>query len=153
MTLVSLGLALVLLAVIAVDMRLMRIPDALSAIPWVLFVVHVVLVGPGTWVLWQVGFAAIVFALGVLAFALNLMGGGDTKVLPGLALFVPLSALPAVMLTFAVALLVSIAAILLARRVAARPDHDWAVLREPDLPMGIPIGLAGLVLLVAAHFT
>lgn len=152
MIFVSACLALILLAIIVADMRLMRIPDILPLSLVVLFAVHVAVVGPGTWVLWQMGAAAVVFALGFIAFGLNLMGGGDTKVLPALVLFVPFPALSAAMLAFAAALILSIGAIVLLRRGFARPDHSWAILRETALPMGVPIGLSGLVLLAAATF-
>lgn len=141
-------LAAALLALIVLDLRFMRIPDQLVAAFLALFIVKVLAQGPGEWLLWQMGLAAVVFGACFVAFGLNLLGGGDAKVLPVLALFVPLGQLAPAMLLFSVALILSIAAVLACRRIWSHPDRSWAVLRERDLPMGLPMGLTGLALLL-----
>lgn len=142
---VELLLAAILVAIILCDVRMMRIPDLLTMLALFTFVLRIWTVGLGPWLLPQIALGGVVFALCLIAFALRLMGGGDTKMLPALALFVPVAALPSVLFAFSAALLLSIGAILLARRRFASPDHGWAVLRSTALPMGLPIGLAGLV--------
>lgn len=151
MMILTAALAVLLVVMIVTDLRLMRIPDVLTIGFVILFAAHAAVIGPGIWLVWQIGLAVAVFVLGFIAFGFNLMGGGDTKVLPALVLFVPISHLSAAMLVFAASLLISILTLLIVRRVWARPDHDWAAFRETALPMGLPIGITGLVLLTLAN--
>lgn len=145
MTPILVGLMALSLAIVISDLRLMRLPNVLTLLLLWLFVAKIAVVGPGSWLVPQLVLAAVVFALGFAGFAARMMGGGDAKVLPALALFVPPAALSQVLFGFAAALVLSVIAILLARRVAADPDSRWAVLRSAKLPMGVPMGLVGLV--------
>lgn len=143
MILVVVALICICALVVLFDLRLMRLPNALSLAVIALFAVQIMLVGFGPWVWQQVAFASVMFVLCFGAFALNFMGGGDAKVLPSLSLFIPIAALPQVLVGFGVVLLISIAVITFARRHLFDRNSAWAVLRSHKLPLGVPIGFTG----------
>lgn len=146
-----LALGAVLLAIIWCDLRYMKIPNLLVLVLVGLFVAKAMLMPDRVMLGEQLILAGAVFAIGFVMFALRLMGGGDTKVLPALVLFVPLAFLPQVMIVFSVMLILGTLAVIGLRRVlGAREASDWAFLRTKRMPMGLPIGLAGLVTLVLA---
>lgn len=80
---------------------------------------------------WQVGVGLLVFGIGVGLFAINAMGGGDVKLLGGLALWFP----PLPMLRLAI--IMSIAGGILT--VAMLLRHK---MKKSDEPLEVPYGLA-----------
>ena len=70
-----------LLYVAANDLREFRIRNELIAVLAALFFVHAGLSGRWVALHWNLGFAALVFAGMLWAYAQNLMGGGDLKLM------------------------------------------------------------------------
>ena len=70
------------------------------------------------------------------------------KILTVLSLFVPTSQLPEIMLVFSVCLIAGTGSVLFCRRIYATADSDWAFLGTRRMPMGLPIGMAGLTSLL-----
>lgn len=143
-------LAPVLLAVGYFDLRYMRIPNALSLIALAIFALCAALAPPDD-LMFRLGAAAAVLALGFIAFALGLVGGGDVKILACLVLFVPFAGLAQFAQNFALALSLGITVLLALRRVPALQRSSWRGFSERrGFPMGISIALAGLAYPVLA---
>lgn len=97
--LAGLGGGLLLLAALS-DLRRFEIPDALSIGLALLALLHLAVLPDGFLALLpaRLGGFALVFAAGVLLFALGVMGGGDVKLLSALALWTSLAGLPRLLL-------------------------------------------------------
>ena len=139
------ALIAILCAIIVYDLRHLRIPNALSILLLLLFAVLALWRADMGYAVQQVLLAVGVFAVCFAAFAARAMGGGDAKILPALSLFVPVSQIAEVLLLFAAVLFISICGVVVLRRTVGGPDRAWAVLRQPRFPMGLPIGLTGLI--------
>jgi len=95
--------------------------------------------GLGWWpgVALQLGIASIVFAIGIGLFALHAMGGGDVKLLGGLALWFP--GLTMLRLSIIMSIIGGILTVLMLVR------HKMSRSQAPlEIPYGIAISLAGL---------
>jgi len=86
---------------------------------------------------WQIGQAALLFALFTGLFALGMMGGGDVKMLGALALWLPL---PAVV-TLLVVMSLAGGVVTIATMGYHRFTHRAG---QPEIPYGVAIALAGL---------
>ncbi|KTT72840.1 peptidase [Sphingomonas endophytica] len=86
----------------------------------------------------QVGGAALVFALFVVAFALGQMGGGDVKLIGALALWLP----PMHLLDMLLAMSLIGGALTLAMLIERRLRQDSAAV---EVPYGVAIAIAGLL--------
>lgn len=140
-------IAPVLVAVAYFDLRYMRIPNALSivAVCGFLFLAWLLAL-PTEELLARFAVAGGVFAVGFLAFALRLVGGGDVKILSALMLYVPVMSLNLFAFVFAAALVVGLSLIITLRHVPVLRRSGWQSLRrDREFPMGISIALAGLV--------
>lgn len=142
---VAFVLAALCAVIVYMDLRYMRIPDWISLGAIVLFVVWVVIDYPSVPVMARLATATIMFAVCFGLFAARIMGGGDTKVLPALGLFIPLAGLPQVMILFALCLLASIGFIVGLRKIVDSETAGWAAFKTQKLPMGVAIGLTGLI--------
>ncbi len=138
-------LAPVLLAVAWSDLRHMRIPNTLSIIALVLFVLSAIVLPPPDIVV-RVVVAAVVFAIGFAGFSLGLWGGGDVKILAALLLFIPVTTLQLFCYVFSASMLAGICVILGLRRIPAVEGLGWkSVSGSTKFPMGISIATAGLL--------
>lgn len=137
-------LAPVLLMVFYFDLRYLRIPDALTLIAIVLFVLTVPLLDLGE-AGWRILGAALVFAIGFAMFAVRLVGGGDVKFLAALMLFVPSHSYPLFMLNFSATLILGIAIILTLRVAPVFQGGQFISIKAKSrFPMGISIAVTGL---------
>ena len=123
------------------DLRRLRIPNwcALAAIA----IFAVSLPSLPDWPL-RLAAGAVVLVIGMALWARGFFGGGDVKILAGLALLIPSAHWSIFLFTLAACLAIGMAAILALR--SRRPDAPtgWAVIdAEDDVPMGFPIALAG----------
>lgn len=136
-----------LVAMAVADMAWMRIPNALVLTMIALFAVSAPMSLTLEETIFRIAVAVAVFGIGFVAFALNVVAGGDVKALAALMLFVPSSALTAFGFTFSAALLVAIAITLALRRLVGSPESRFVSLATGSgIPMGVGIALAGLVL-------
>lgn len=125
------------------DLRRLRIPNAASLALVGLFGAAMILDTPPDWFA-RMAAAAMIFALGFLAFARGLIGAGDVKLLSALILLVPFAEIHLFCYLLAAMLLAGIGFMLAAKRLAGSLAEGWDSLR-PDrrIPMGISIALAG----------
>ena len=170
-------LACLLITGAMTDIESRRIPNWLTASVAALYGLHVVVSPiPVDWVAaFLVGGA--VFAVGFLCFAFNVMGGGDVKLLAGLALWAGVDHIAALLLVTALAGGLLAIVTLIAQRfttspfwVLAAPLHDLAARVFPktvgskdalsdtvssagehqtSLPYGVAIAAGGFTVIVA----
>lgn len=139
-------LGVLLAAVIYFDLRFMRLPNVLSLAFVLVFAATVAWTLPMEELLWRLGIGLAVLVVGIAANALRLLGGGDVKVLAALVLFFPRAELLSFTYIFCISMIVGIVLLLAIRRALRRYDPAWRGLREGGkYPMGISIGLAGLI--------
>lgn len=144
----------VLISAAVTDVMTYTIPNRL--ILWLMagYAVLAPLAGLGTReIMVSLGAAAMVFFATVAAFALGWMGAGDSKLLTVAALWLgPQVAVPFLILTMVLGGLVALMLLTL-RAVPAgylRGAGDWMTRlhdRNAGVPYGLPIGLAGLMML------
>jgi prepilin peptidase CpaA len=121
------------------DLRSFRIPNRDSVILVAAFGLDAALSGPavlGQLVLAHGGVALAVFAAGAGLFALNVWGGGDVKLLTGVALWTGFAGLSRVLLVMALVGGVLAAMVMLWRRLG------WSATGR--VPYGVAIAAAGL---------
>lgn len=139
-----------LIAVILYDLRFMRLPNALALLFVLVFVAGLPMVPSLEAVGWQVLAALLVFCAGLAANAAGVLGGGDVKILAALVLNIPVGGLLMFVFVFCVCLFFGILGLQLVRR-ALSGGTGWRALNEQErYPVGLSIGLAGLIYLVLA---
>lgn len=159
MTLVTIGLALALMAAAVRDLQSRIIPNGLVAAVLALALARAALGG----FLFTAGHllaVAVLFMACVGLFATGAIGGGDAKLLPATALALPLGAWPAFLtataLSGGVIALVMLAAGRLGRRLAARAPATGGAAAHPahgndaqdeGVPYGVAIATGALVAL------
>lgn len=137
-------IAPLLVAAIYFDLRYLRIPNLISIALVGVFAAYAFVAAPDD-LLTRLLVAAVVFALGFLAFAARLVGGGDVKLLPALLLFIPADGLILFANLFSAALLIGVAIVVALRRSRLAGASGWKSLSQPRaFPMGLSIGFAGL---------
>lgn len=143
------GLVPLLLATILYDLRYLRLPNAISLLMLLLFVLWAPFALAPSQILWRAVVAGVVLGIGLGAFAARLIGGGDVKVLAALMLFLPLRGLPHYFLAFGLCLLAGTAMVLALRRTPLAKASRWQVLTATGrFPVGLAIGGAGLIFLM-----
>lgn len=131
----------VLLAIAAVgDARRYVIPNWLCGAVAVLSLPYWLAQGLPVWpgFAWQLGFAAVVFAVFAGLFALGWMGGGDVKLIAALALWLPVDRFLSMMIFVAIGGGLLTAGLLAAHRLRRREG-------QPEVPYGLAI-VAGAAL-------
>ena len=128
------------------DLRSLRIPNWISLAMLVVFAALVpFLAGPE--IMMRGSVAGIVFVIGFVLFALNMLGAGDVKLLAALFLFVPSSHIQVFLIAFSPALLCGVALICAVRWRPHPRVAGWASVTTPGVfPMGISIAAAGLMI-------
>ena len=140
----------VMVAAAYFDLRFMRIPNLLSLIAVAIFVVSTLLFPPADLVL-RLVIALLVFALGIVAFAFRLVGGGDVKLLSALMLLVPANGIVVFANVFSASLIAGIILLLAARRIPATRKWGWKSFGGSQrFPMGLSIAMSGLAFPVIA---
>lgn len=115
-------LAVLLLIGAAIDIRSRRLPNWLTASVALLYLPYVLASPvPVDWVS-GLAVASLSFALGFTLFALNFMGGGDVKLISGLALWAGLDLIAPFLLMTGIAGGAMSIGVLLYRRFM---DHPW----------------------------
>lgn len=135
-------LAAMLLVTCWCDLKSRNIPNGLNIAIALLAIPFWWSVGLALWpdVAIQIGVAAIVFCLFVIAFALGAMGGGDVKLVAAIALWLPWQAVIALLF------IMSMAGGVLTLAMAVR--HKLARKAEKlEIPYGVAIAFGGLWLI------
>ena len=133
------------------DVRHLRIPDVISVAMVGIFAVSAFVSMPDDLGA-RLAAAGGVFAVGFVAFAARLVGGGDVKLLSALMLFVASDHWLLFANILSVALLVGVAGIVAARSARFSGAERWKSLVVPRaFPMAVSIAMAGLSLPVLAR--
>lgn len=137
------------------DLRYMKIPNRLSIATVALFMAISFFILPLDSIMQRMLISLAFLVIGFIGFALNIIGGGDAKMLSALMLFIPPGTLSLFMLLFAASLLFGIVFLLTLRATPVGATASWLGLqRGARFPMGISIAMAGLthpVALFALH--
>lgn len=153
---IDLAFILLVLWAIASDFLKLRIPNAVSVGMVLLFVAFMILLRPATPLTSHLAAFALVFAISLLLFYFNAMGGGDVKFLAATSLWVGLSGLPSFLVIVAllggVVSLLLLAIRLFTRRLATASIPASLRPGQP-VPYGVAIGGAALVLQYTAGFS
>ncbi|MDO6590692.1 MULTISPECIES: A24 family peptidase [Rhodobacterales] len=139
------AMAAVLILALCIDIRTARMPNWLTLLPVVLFIVQIATSGDPSAYGWQLAQGAIVFVLGIGLFAVGGMGAGAVKLLAGTALLIPTSNAWIAVVGFLGAVFVLFPIIIWTRKAIGSEDSKWAVLARQILPMSLPIAAAGLL--------
>jgi prepilin peptidase CpaA len=135
-------LAALLLAACWFDVKSRTIPNRLNIAIALLAIPFWWSIGLPLWpdVAIQVGVAALVFGLFVVAFAIGAMGGGDVKLIGALALWLPFPAVAVLLFIMSVSGGVLTVALYLRHRIARRTE-------KLEIPYGLAIAFGGLWLI------
>ncbi|WP_322893670.1 MULTISPECIES: prepilin peptidase [unclassified Yoonia] len=143
---VPIVMTLILIAAMVTELRTGKIPNLLTLMPFVLFML-VLVTSPDPQVFGpQLIGAAVVLVIGLVLFAVAGFGAGAVKLLTGLALFVPRDQALVTFGIFVAAIFIGTFLVLQIRKRFAVAGSDWVVLAKGVLPMSWPIGIAGLSL-------
>ena len=141
---IGLGLTALAAAILYFDLRFRRIPDWITFAALGLFAIWV-LVDPDLTLIPRLIQAAGAFALCFLLFALRILGGGDAKVIPALALFVSPAFAGQTMLLFAGMFLLALCVTALHRKRRGQANTG-------KMPLGGAIGGSTLIALAITFF-
>ncbi len=135
-------LALMLLAASWTDLRKREIANELNLAIAALAIPYWWSIGLPIWpdVALQIGIAALIFALFLIAFWLGQMGGGDVKMLGAVALWLPWQGVLNLLVIMALAGGVLTLAMVIRQRIARREG-------QPEIPYGVAIAFAGIWLI------
>jgi len=138
------AMAAVLIAAMFIEVRTGRIPNWLTALPFVIFIA-VFATNDDRWAMMtQVYMAIGIFVFGLILFAIAGIGAGAVKLMTGTALFIPLNEAFPTLLIFVLAFFVVSGVVVQVRKLIGSEDSKWHIWRAAILPMSLPIGLAGL---------
>ena len=138
------AVAAILVVAMMLEVKTGRIPNWLTALPFVLFIVVLVLAEDRWALMPQVYFSLGMFVAGLVLFAVAGFGAGAVKLMTGVVLFIPLSEAFSTLAVFIVALFVCAIIIVQLRKVVGSDDSAWHIWRKPVMPMSLPIGIAGV---------
>lgn len=137
-------MAALLVVAFLLEIRTGRIPNWLSAIPFLLFAIVMVLAEDRAALLWQIALAGGVFVFGLIMFAIGGMGAGAVKLMTGTVLFIPLeNAFYALLVYFAV-FFTSTLIFVQIRKIFGSEDSKWHLMANAVLPLSFTIGVAGI---------
>ena len=143
--LIPLAMGAVLVVAMLLEIRIGRIPNWLTVLPFVLFAALLVVTQERTPLYWQMGLAAGAFAFGLVLFAIGGSGAGAVKLLAGTALFVPLGKAFVTGVVLLVIFFVSSFIIVQLRKAIGSEDSAWHLMANAVLPLSFSIGAAGLM--------
>jgi prepilin peptidase CpaA len=133
------------IAVVAVamviELRIGKIPNWLSLLPFLLFIAVAASVPDRSVLIWQLVFAVAVFAAGLLLFAFAGFGAGAVKLMSGLALFIPLAKGWIALAVFIGSLFLAGLIIARLRKMVGGEDSAWKVMNSNVMPMTVPMML------------
>ncbi|WP_375255650.1 prepilin peptidase [Yoonia sp.] len=138
------AMAVLLAAAFLLEIRTGRIPNWLSALPFVLFAIIFVMAEDRSVLIWQMVLAVSVFAFGLGMFAIGGMGAGAVKLMTGTVLFIPFeNAFYALLVYFAV-FFTSTLIFVQIRKYFGSEDSNWHLMANAVLPLSFTIGVAGI---------
>ncbi len=142
---IPLAMAAVLVVAMLLEIRTGRIPNWLTALPFILFGVLFFVVEDRTPLYWQMGLAAAVFVFGIVMFAIGGSGAGAVKLMTGTALFVPFATAFYAGIVFLLVFFTSSFVIVQLRKLIGSEDSSWHLMANAVLPLSFSIGTTGLI--------
>ncbi len=139
------AMAAILILAMALEIRTGRIPNWLTALPFVIFAAVMVFADDRAALLWQIGLSAGVFVFGLVMFSIGGMGAGAVKLMAGMALFLPLQNAFFTLLVFLAVFFVSTVVFIQFRKIFGSEDSAWHVMANAVLPLSFSVGIAGLI--------
>ena len=139
------AMAAVLIVALMIDLRTARMPNWLTLLPVVLFIVQLATAPEPSVYGWQLLQGGLVFLAGIALFAAGGIGAGAVKLMAGTALIVPTSQGTVAVLGFLGSVFVLFPLVIMFRKAVGSEDSQWAVLARQILPMSLPIAVAGLL--------
>jgi Flp pilus assembly protein protease CpaA len=139
------AMAVILVVAFLIEIRTGRIPNWLSAIPFALFAMVMVLAEERGPLLWQIALAAGVFVFGLVMFAVGGMGAGAVKLMTGTILFVPLANAFFTLLVYLAVFFISTIVFIQIRKIFGSEDSEWHLMANAVLPLSFTIGVSGLI--------
>ena len=144
-TYIPYAVAAVLIAATLIDMRTGKIPNWVTYALFGLFIVLVALSPDRSAYGWQLLFAGVAFAIGLLLYAMLGFGAGAVKLLFGAALFMPAEHPFKILGLLLLTMFLGGLFVKLLRGSLGSEDSNWRVLRERVMPMSIPVAATGLI--------
>mgnify|MGYP000847375221 FL=1 len=139
------AMAAVLISAVVLEMRTGRIPNWLTALPFVIFAGVLVLADDRTPLYWQIALAGGVFIFGLIMFAVGGMGAGAVKLMSGTVLFIPLEVVFYTLIAYLVVFFVSTFVFIQIRKIFGSEDSSWHLMANAVIPLSFSIGTAGLI--------
>lgn len=143
-----LGMAAILLLAVLIELRSGKIPNWLTLLPFVLFIITAATSPDPRAFGGQLVLGAVVFAAGLVLFLFAGFGAGAVKLMAGLALFIPLEQGYLALGIFVASLFVSTFAFIALRKIIISPDSKWHVVSKNVLPMSVPLAVTGVTILL-----
>lgn len=137
------AMAVLLAVAFLLEIRTGRIPNWLSAIPFVLFAVIFIMAEDRSGLIWQLILAACVFVFGLGMFAIGGMGAGAVKLMTGTVLFIPFENAFYALLVYLGVFFVSSLFFVQIRKFFGSEDSEWHLMSHAVLPLSFTIGVAG----------
>jgi prepilin peptidase CpaA len=135
-----------LIFILASDILRMRIPNAYPILGLVLFFLTLPLLSADEVIL-RVAFGGMWFAVCIGLFAGGLFGGGDAKMLPVAAAFVPSALWSIYMLLLAGSAIMGLLIIRKLRRIPTSVTRRWVAVRAAHhYPLGVSIAVSGIAI-------
>ena len=128
----------------------MRIPNKLVLLFGVVALVALPFQIPLEEALWRSGIAAAVFVGGLVLYARRMMGAGDVKLLAVLMVLIPVADVRSFTLLLSLCILSGVGAWVITRKLRGNAPTRWRSLQpQGRFPLGLSIGMAGLVYMLA----
>ncbi|PUB19344.1 prepilin peptidase [Yoonia sediminilitoris] len=144
-----LGVVALLLAATLIELKTGKIPNWLTLLPFVLFILVVGAAADKGAYVWQMGLAAAVFVVGLLLFAFAGFGAGAVKLMTGLALFIPLQSGVTALGVFIASLFVVTFTLVQMRKFGVGAGSNWHVFTaSKSLPLSMPLAITGAAALL-----
>ncbi|MFT6076771.1 MAG: prepilin peptidase CpaA [Yoonia sp.] len=138
------AMAAILISAIVLEIRTGRIPNWLTALPFVIFAAVLAMAHDRTPFYWQVALAGGVFIFGLIMFAIGGMGAGAVKLMSGTVLFIPLEDAFYTLIAYLVVFFVSTFIFIQIRKMFGSEDSSWHLMANAVIPLSFSIGVAGL---------
>ena len=129
------AMAAILIVAVLLEMKTGRIPNWLTALPFVIFAGVLVMADDRTPLYWQMGLAGGVFVFGLIMFAIGGMGAGAVKLMSGTVLFIPQEDAFYTLIDYLVVLFVSTFVIVQILKMIGSETSSWNLMANAVIPL------------------
>jgi Flp pilus assembly protein protease CpaA len=139
------AMAAILILAIVLEIRTGRIPNWLTALPFLIFAGVMAMAYDRTPLYWQMALAGGVFISGLIMFAIGGMGAGAVKLMSGTVLFISLEDAFYTLIAYLVVFFVSTFVLVQILKMFGSEDSSWHLMANAVIPLSFSIGAAGLI--------